>query len=297
MWIILWIIQSFIASLWMIMSKKALENKEVWNNLQTFFSRTNHTIVVFLLYLFSIFIFNVDFFDININNSDITTFNIFIFVASTFALYTTYPLRRIAYANEKVSTLQPFAMLFQVFPVIFWFIFIASERANLVTFLMAILASLIVIWFSIDFKKFKINKYSLMVLTSSTIKSVQIFAIIYMLTFLTPSSLYLIESIFIIFISLFLMFINKEFWEFKLITKKYFNLLWIATTLGIISIILSLTMYKTLWVVTTSLLSLLYLVFIYFFWSLILWEKASKKDVLITIFVSICIVVWMLFKA
>jgi hypothetical protein len=76
---------------------------------------------------------------------------------------------------------------------------------------MAIIASIIVILFSVDFKKFKINKYSLMVLASSTIKSVQIFAIIYMLTFLTPSSLYFIESVFIIFISLFLMLINNEF--------------------------------------------------------------------------------------
>jgi thiol:disulfide interchange protein len=92
------------------------------------------------------------------------------------------------------------------------------------------------------------------------------------------------------------MLINNEFWEFKIITKKYFNLLWLATTLWIISIILSLTMYKTLWVVTTSLLSLLYLIFIYFFWYLILWEKPTRKDVFITIFVSICIFIGVMFK-
>jgi hypothetical protein len=44
-----------------------------------------------------------------------------------------------------VSVLQPYAMLFQVFPVIIGFIFIASERANLITFISAIIASIIVI--------------------------------------------------------------------------------------------------------------------------------------------------------
>jgi len=62
-------------------------------------------------------------------------------------------------------------MLYQVFPVILGFVFIASERANLITFLVAILASFIVIIPSIDWKKFKMNKYSSMVLLSSIIKS------------------------------------------------------------------------------------------------------------------------------
>jgi hypothetical protein len=62
-------------------------------------------------------------------------------------------------------------MLFQVFPVILGFIFITTERANIITFLSAITASLIVIIPNIDWKNFKMNKYSLMVLTSSIIKS------------------------------------------------------------------------------------------------------------------------------
>jgi hypothetical protein len=62
-------------------------------------------------------------------------------------------------------------MLFQVFPVILGFIFIATERANLITFLSALTASFIVIIPNIDWKNFKMNKYSLMVLASSTIKS------------------------------------------------------------------------------------------------------------------------------
>jgi hypothetical protein len=50
------------------------------------------------------------------------------------------------------------------------------------------------------------NKYSLMVLTSSIIKSWQVFAVLYFLTLLNPASFYFIESILIIFISTFLIF-------------------------------------------------------------------------------------------
>jgi hypothetical protein len=102
-------------------------------------------------------------------------------------------------------------MLFQVFPVIIGFIFIASERANLITFLSAITASIIVISTSIDYKNFKFNKYSLMVLTSSTIKSFQVFATLYFLTKFNPASFYFTETVLIIIFSIILILIKKEF--------------------------------------------------------------------------------------
>jgi drug/metabolite transporter (DMT)-like permease len=140
------------------------------------------------------------------------------------------------------------------------------------------------------------NKYSLMVLASSTIKSWQIFATLYFLKTLTPSTFYFIESLLIILISSILIFFKKEYKEFKFITKNYAKLLFGSNFIVIISILLSLTMFSSLWVVLTSLLSLLYLVFIYILWYFILKEVPSKKDILITIFVSICIIVWTIFK-
>jgi len=288
-WIILWVIQSFLNATWMILTKKVVENKKVWNNLQTFFNRTYHIFIIWLLFL-------VWFFDYNINESSFNYNDLLLLIISTIWLYITYPLRRTAYANEKVSVLQPYAMLFQVFPVIIWFIFIATERANVITFLSAILASVIVIWTSIDYKIFKFNKYSLMVLLSSTIKSFQIFAVIYFLTKLNPASFYFTETILIIIFSLLLMIFKKEFWEFKLLEKWYIKLIIFTNTIVIISILLSLNMYSTLWVILTSLLSLLYLVFIYILWYFILWEKPTKKDIIVTLFVAGCIIIWVLFK-
>lgn len=289
--IILWIFQALFAALWMVYWKKVVENKKIWNNWQTFFSRTNHWIIILIMIIFWVF-----WFEYNIPTNELTTFNILIFILAVFWLYTTYPLRRVAYANEKMSVLQPFAMLFQVFPIIIWFIFIATERANLITFLMAILASIVVIWTSIDFKKFEINKYSLMVLTSSIIKSIQIFAVIYFLTILSPETLYLTESILIIIISSLLILFKWEFKEIKLLTKSYFKLLTSANIIAIVSILLVLNMYTSLWIVATSLISLLYLWFVYLFWYLILKEIPSKKDILVTIFVAFCIIIWILFK-
>ncbi len=289
MWIILWIIQSFLNSLGMILTKKVLENKAVWNNIQTLFSRFNHLIIMLIIIWFW-------FFDFKLNDSWFTKFDILLLFIATIWLYITYPLRRIAYANEKISTLQPFAMLFQVFPIIIGFIFIASERANFITFIFALLASFIVIIPNIDLKTFKINKYSLMVLSSSIIKSFQLFATVYFLTKLDAVNFYLLETILIIAFSIILLIIKKELNQFKLLTKKYIKLLAIANSVSVVSIIIVLTMYTSLWIIATSLLWLLYIFFVFALGYVFLWEKPTKKDIIITILISICITIWLFFK-
>lgn len=287
--LIIGITQSFLNAFSMIFTKKILENKRVWNNVQTLFNRFYHLIIVSLLFI--LWIFNFELWNTYFSNNDL-----FILIIATIWLYITYPLRRIAYANEKVSVLQPFSMLFQVFPIIIWFIFIASERANIITFLAALIASAIVLIPNIDFKNFKINKYSLMILISSIIKSFQVFATLYFLTKLSPANFYFLETILIVIFSIVLIFLKWEFNEFKLLERNYVKLMFFTNSIVIISIMLALNMYSTLWIVTTSLLSLLYLVFVYLFGFLFLWERPTKKDIVITILVSLCIIIWMYFK-
>lgn len=289
MWIIIWIIQSFMNATWMILWKKVLENKVIWNNLQTLINRWYHLIIIWILFF-------VWFFDYNYIEANLTINDLILLLIATIWLYLTYPLRRIAYSNEKVSVLQPYAMLFQVFPIIIWFIFIATERANLITFISAITASIIVIATSIDYKKFDFNKYSLMVLLSSIIKSFQIFAVLYFLTKFNPASFYFTETLLVILFSIILIFLKSELWEFKLLTKKYIKLLVFTNTIVIVSILLSLSMYSSLWVVLTSLIWLLYLLFVYILWYFILKEIPTKKDIIITLLVAICIIIWVIFK-
>jgi len=287
--LILWVFQSFLNATGMVFTKKVVENKVIWNNLQTLINRWYHFFIIWILFL-------LWFFNYNIKNVDFSINDFFILFIATSWLYITYPLRRIAYAKEKISVLQPYAMLYQVFPIIIGFIFITSERANLITFLSAITASLVVILTSINYKKISFNKYSLMVLLSSTIKSFQIFAVLYFLTKFNPASYYFTESLLVISISLVLIFFKKEFKQIKLLTKKYIKLLMTTNSIVIVSILLSLTMYSTLWVVLTSLLSLLYLWFVYIISYFILKEIPSKKDVTVTIIVSFFIIIWIIFK-
>ncbi len=289
MWLILWILQSFLNATWMVIWKILLENKKIWNNLQTLFNRSYHFFIIITLFYIWIFHFEL-------NKIDFTYKEYLIIIIATAWLYITYPLRRIAYASEKVSVLQPFAMLFQVFPIIIWFIFIASEKANFITFISALVASFIVILPNIKINSLKINKYCLMVLTSSIIKSFQVFSTLYFLTILNSANFYLLESILVIIFSIILMLYKSEFGEFKKLEKGYVKLMMFVNSIVIVSILLALTMYSTLWIVTTSLLSLLYLVFVYIIWFFILKEIPSKKDIIITILVSICIMIWMYFK-
>lgn len=289
MYLILSILQSFFNATWIVMTKKVLEKKIIRGNLQTFLNRWYHFLIISVLFLIWIF-------DYNYVEANMTVNDYLLLLTATIWLYVTYPLRRIAYRNEKISILQPYAMLFQVFPIIIWFIFITTERANIITFLSAITASAIVIATSIDYKKFKFNKYSLMVLTSSIIKSFQIFSVLYFITKFNPASFYFTETIIILGFSIILMFIKKEFSDIKLLTKKYIKLLMFTNTIIVIPILLTLTMYSKLWVVLTSLLSLLYLVFIYILSYFILKEIPNKKDIIVAILVTICIIVWVMYK-
>jgi hypothetical protein len=92
------------------------------------------------------------------------------------------------------------------------------------------------------------------------------------------------------------MLFKKEFSELKLLTKQYIKLLMFTNSIVIISILLALTMYSTIWVILTSLLSLLYLGFIYILWYFILKEVPTKKDTLVTLFVAVCIIIWVTFR-
>lgn len=289
MWLLLWILQSLLNAIWIVLSKIVFENKIIWNNLQTLFNRSYHFIIISVLFF-------IWFFNFEIDKVFFSSFEILIFILATIWLYITYPLRRIAYANEKISVLQPFAMLFQVFPIILGFIFISTERTNLITFLAAILASTIVIFPNIKVSNFKLNKYCYMVLLSSIIKSFQVFSTLYFLTKLNPTNFYILESFLIIIFSVVLMFHKREFSEFKKLRRNYVKLMIIVNSIAIISILLALTMYSTLWIVATSLLSLLYLVFVYIISYFFLKEIPLKKDIYITILVSICIIIWMYFK-
>ena len=135
-----------------------------------------------------------------------------------------------------------------------------------------------------------------MVLVSSTIKSFQVFATLYFLTKFNPASFYFTETILVVIISFLLILFKKESGQVKLLTKSYIKLLMFTNSIVVVSILLALTMYSTLWIVLTSLLSLLYLAFIYVLGYFILKEIPSKKDILVTLFVAICIIIWVFFK-
>ncbi len=286
---IIWIFQSVLAALRMITDKKVANNKAIWNDILIFLSRGWHILFLIVLILFWIF-------DFNIPKENINLINFLILITSSVMIYFIFFLRKVSYSNEKVTVLQPFAMLAQVFPIIFWFIFIMAERENLITFLSALLASLIVIWTSIDYKNFKINKYSLLILFSSILKAIQVFAIIYLLDFVSPVTYYILESIIMFVISIFIIIWKKQTHQIKFFTKSYTKLFILANFITLWAILLNLMMYKSLWIILTSLISLLYLIFVFIFSKLILKEKIWKKNIIISVVVAICIVVWMLFK-
>jgi len=289
MGILLWIIQTFLWAAGKVLTKKMLEQRKIGDNWQTIFNKGWH-IIIMIPFIF-IWILSFD-----IPKQELTLFNILLFILWAILIASTYPFRRIAYANEKVSVLQPFEMLFQVFTIIIWFIFIATERANTITFMFAIIATLVVIAWSMQWKKVILNKYSAMIGLGSIIKSGQVFIMLYFIQILSPATFYTLESLIIIVASFALVIGRNQFAELWLLTKKYIWILLISNGVIICAILLSLGMYKNLWVVATSLISLSYLIFVYFFGYVLLKEIPKSKDIIVTFLVVICIIAGMMFK-
>ena len=84
LWIILWIFQSFMNAFGMVLSKKVVENKAVWNNWQTFISRANHVIfIIIIFFIFSIFSINIETIKFELPENIINYTNIFLFMIAT----------------------------------------------------------------------------------------------------------------------------------------------------------------------------------------------------------------------
>lgn len=208
-------IQSLFTAIGGVVSQKVLLRRSVGNNWQTILSRCVHLVLLFALLATSTF--DIVFEPIQNN----PWYYGGMFVLGLSLLYVTYPLRRIALLNEKISTLQPFSLMRQVFSVV-CAIVLLGEHISSITLMLTFIAVGILIASNIENRKIVINKYSMMILLSSFIQAIGTIIVVKMTLHLGMFEYYLYESIGILVIAFGLVFVQKETQEIRAITRSYF---------------------------------------------------------------------------
>lgn len=243
-------------------------------------------IVWFLLSIYFIF-----FTDIKLSDIDLFLVGSTIFLLILAII--TAALQQKIYTKEKISVVMPFTNVNKILSIILSF-FIFSD-VSIYSLILTIISIFIIIWFSIDFKKWKFPRNSKLIYSAEILISLETLFSGYLL-FNYNEELYFIVFIvcWIIFLSLLAYKLN-EYKTLKWLKKEFWINRYIWATWWI-SWFLSLVIIKSLWISVSILLSFLWIWVTLLLSYLILNDKPAKKDLLLTIIITSLVWFWYYLK-
>ena len=213
-------------------------------------------------------------------------------ITGTFFLIISYmlvtKLSHMIYKKEKLSMVMPYTNISKILTIIIWF-FIFSD-VSLISLFITIVAIIFIILFSIDYKTFKLpNNITLIIFNEIIIAGCTIGTGLLLLNHSETLHFLLYIIIWLLLLSIIILF-TSQLKTLKWVPKQFYinNILgW----MGWISWFLSLVVIKKLWVSITILLSFIWIWITLLLGYFLLNDKPSKKDILLTIIVSI--LVWL----
>lgn len=272
--------------------KKALKyNINLWNN--DFLGQ------ILPLFIFLFFYFFVWFsFDTKLDLTQKSLF--FVFLSLIFFTIWRYYHSKI-FKVEKITYLLPYENLSKIFTIMFsFFIFLDISK---ITFIITIIVIFVIIIFTIDFKKITFSKNILIFAFSHLFFAIWNLLLWYVLLevskwWLWVSSFSFITTYLIIWVIVFLLpfLFFKWYLELKNINLWFYYYRWISWFLSWFSWFLSMVVISNLGLSISVLLSFLWLLSTLFFAFFILKDSPTKKDIYLTIIVSILISIWFYFK-
>jgi len=218
--------------------------------------------------------------------------DLFLLVSTSFllvlAIITAYLQQKI-YTKEKISVVMPFTNVNKILSLILSY-FLFSD-VSLTSLIITLIAIIFIIWFTVDYNKWNFPKNSLLIYWTEILISIDTIFSWYLL-FNYNEELFFIVFVFIwiIFLSILtyilgehktLKWLNKNFW----INRYIWALWWVSWFLWLVII-------KNLWISTSILLSFLWIWVTLLLSYLILKDKPSKKDLILTIIVTILVWLW-----
>jgi len=271
----LWIISVLFSSYALILWKKALS-----------FNCPNN--LFRLLWLTFWIIFSIIFINFWYNDFSWLTLNIWILIfLATIISYIRILIWQYVYKREKISTLTPYENINKIISIIFSFLIF--WHISIESFLITLFAWFILIWFSINLKTLKIPKFLNLFFINQLLLSFNTIIIWYFLTQITAIDYYILYNLAFLIIALPLVIKYKEYLNLKKLPKTFYkNRFWdsLISDIGTIIMFFIITdMWLTIWI----LFSYLYVWITLFLSFFILKDKPSKKDIILTIILSILV--------
>ena len=198
------------------------------------------------------------------------------------------------YSKEKISILTPYSNINKILTIIisfflFWDISIES-------FIITLIAIIVIIAFTVDFKTLKVPRVIWLMCLAETISSALTILTWYILLKITWSSFFVISYIIWIVFLLAIVKSKSQIKELKSLPKKfYIYRLW-ASHLWWIWYLLSILVIKELWLSISVLLSFLWIWITLLISYILFKDRPSKKDLTLTVIVTALVWIWYLFK-
>lgn len=203
------------------------------------------------------------------------------------------PINQKIYSEEKISVLIPYQNLNKIFVIVSsFFIF---QDVSLISFFITLFTVLIIILASFDFKHKKLPRNFWKILFVETVLSVTILLGGWVVLNYGEINYFVIYTI--IWAVLYLFFATKtgQIHDLKKAEKKYWFTRSIAS-FGWVSWFLSLVVIKHLWISLSILLGFIGIWVTLFISYIFLWDNPSRKNIILTIIVSLLIWTWYYFK-
>ena len=280
----LWgLIQIIFATLENIFWKKSLDETDLWYG--AFHLAWEVIWIIFFIIFFVLWYIEFDIF--NDIYSLILIFFVIIIEFSAFYIW------QGLYKVNKISQLLPFENINKIFSIIIWFLIFQNN--SIYAFIIAVVCFLIILIFSLDLRNFTLPKKLHKILTAEFLISLETLLLAHLLlkySNITISMIWIIFST--ILISLFLIDKNDYKKLFKQSSSFYKNR-FIAAVLWWLAYLISLFLIKTLWIISTILLQFLWIWFTIILSYFILDDKPNKKDIGLSIILTILVWIWLFF--
>lgn len=276
------LISTFLSSIGTIYWKKAL-NYDVNTHIFSILAYSSFFVITPILYIF----WYLDFSIINLNHISII---LLIIIANFFSRI----FSQKSYTIDKISTLTPYENINKIISIFLWFMIFWNM--SYLSLIMTILATLTIVFFSIDYKNINKPKSIKLFLVYQILTSINILITAYLLKFITEWDFYVLNHMLWILFMFIIILITWNHKNVKTINKSFYWNRILASIFWWISWLIWIIIIKQLWVAISVLLSFLWvwvtLILSYF----ILKDTPSYKNILMTILVSLFVWLWYYYK-
>lgn len=203
------------------------------------------------------------------------------------------PINQQIYKEEKISLLIPYQNLHKIFIIISSF-FIFSD-VSIITLCITLFTISVIIIASFDFKNKKLPRNFWKILFVEIVLSSAILLWAWIVLEYGEINYFVIYAILWAIIYLIIAFKTNHIYDLKTVAKTYWMYRLIAW-FGWISWFISLLLIKNLWLSISILLGFIWIWVTLLISYIFLWDKPSKKNIILTLVVSLLIWVWYYFK-